>query len=599
VDDLVDRLAIRRGQHAITNNDDRTETMTGTAVVFSGLDWAVVAAYFVVNTAICVWCALQKEKNTEDYFLASRSAGWILIGSSIFASNIGAEHLIGLAGSGADSGMAFAHWELHSYLVLVLGWVFAPFYLRAKIFTTPEFLEKRYTPATRTVLSGIFLVSYILTKASVTIFAGAFAIQTILGYQHVNVPLLGETDFFWFAATSLVVVTGIFVILGGMKSVLWTEAMHVPVLLAGSTVLLIVGLGQIGGMDALRAANPETIHLWRPLSTTAETQGFPGFLFDPSATPWLGVLLCSPIIGLWYWCTDQYIVQRVLTGKSLRESRRGTIFAAYLKLAPLFIFLLPGMIAVALYKQGAPGFETIGDNPQGAFPVLVSSLLPVGLRGLVLAGMLSALMSALASLFNSTATLFTVDFYKRLRPQSSEKQLVFVGRIATGAVIVLGMLWIPFLQDLGKGQLYTYLQLVQSLLAPSIAAVFMLGIFAHGVTPKSGLVGIITGFVIGMARLIFQALHEVKHVEWPSFIQTLVDINWLYFSFLLFVFTCAVIFIVSMFTPKAPEAQIAGLTYSSVTKEMTAEDRESFGFWEIFHTVVIVGIILGIYIYFW
>ena len=573
--------------------------MTGTAVVFSGLDWAVVAAYFVLNTAICVWCALQKEKNTEDYFLASRSAGWILIGSSIFASNIGAEHLIGLAGSGADSGMAFAHWELHSYMVLVLGWIFAPFYLRAKIFTTPEFLEKRYTPATRTVLSGIFLVSYILTKASVTIFAGAFAIQTILGYQHVDLPILGQTDFFWFSATSLVVITGVFVILGGMKSVLWTEAMHVPVLLAGSTVLLFVGLGEIGGMSALKAANPETIHLWRPLSTTPETQGFPGFLFDPSATPWLGVLLCSPIIGLWYWCTDQYIVQRVLTGKNLRESRRGTIFAAYLKLAPLFIFLLPGMIAVALYKQGTPGFEEIGNNPQGAFPILVSSLLPVGLRGLVLAGMLSALMSALASLFNSTATLFTVDFYKRLRPQSSEKQLVMVGRIATGVVIILGMLWIPFLQDLGMGQLYTYLQLVQSLLAPSIAAVFMLGIFAHGVTPISGLVGIITGFVIGMARLIFQALHEVKHVEWPSFIQNLVDINWLYFSFLLFVFTCLVIFVVSMFTPKAPESQLAGLTYKSVTKEMTEDDRQSYGFWEIFHTVVILGIIAWIYIYFW
>ena len=573
--------------------------MTGTAVVFSGLDWAVVAAYFVLNTAICVWCALQKEKNTEDYFLASRSAGWILIGSSIFASNIGAEHLIGLAGSGADSGVAFAHWEMHSYLVLVLGWVFAPFYLRAKIFTTPEFLEKRYTPATRTVLSVIFLVSYILTKASVTIFAGAFAIQTILGYQHVDLPILGQTDFFWFAAFSLVVVTGVFVILGGMKSVLWTEAMHVPVLLAGSTVLLFVGLHEIGGLDALRAANPETIHLWRPLSTTAETQGFPGFLFDPSNTPWLGVLLCSPIIGLWYWCTDQYIVQRVLTGKNLRESRRGTIFAAYLKLTPLFIFLLPGMIAVALYKAGAPGFETIGENPQGAFPVLVSSLLPVGLRGLVLAGMLSALMSALASLFNSTATLFTVDFYKRLRPQSSEKHLVIVGRFATAGVIVLGMLWIPFLQDLGKGQLYTYLQLVQSLLAPSIAAVFMLGIFAHGVTPKSGLVGIITGFVIGMIRLVCQAMHEVNHIEWPGFIQTLVDINWLYFSFLLFVFTCLVIVVVSMFTPKAPEEQIAGLTYSSVTKEQTAEDRESYGFWEIFHSVVIVGIIASIYIYFW
>ncbi|HEY6123845.1 MAG TPA: sodium/solute symporter, partial [Steroidobacteraceae bacterium] len=405
--------------------------MTGTAVTFGTFDWAIVALYFVANTAICIWCAMQKEKDTADYFLASRSAGWFLIGSSIFASNIGAEHLIGLAGSGADSGMAFAHWELHSYMVLILGWVFAPFYLRASVFTTPEFLERRYTPGTRTFLSFIFLVSYILTKASVTIFAGAFAIQTILGYETLDLPLLGVTDFFWFSAFFLVIITGVFVVLGGMKSVLWTEAMHVPVLLGGSAVLLFVGLGEIGGLGALKAANPETIHLWRPLSTTPETQGFPGFLFDPSNTPWLGVLLCSPIIGLWYWCTDQYIVQRVLTARGLKDARRGTIFAAYLKLAPVFIFLLPGMIAVALYKQGFPGFEGIGENPQSAFPVLVSNLLPVGLRGLVLAGMLSALMSALASLFNSTATLFTVDFYKRLKPQSSEQHLVTVGRVAT------------------------------------------------------------------------------------------------------------------------------------------------------------------------
>jgi SSS family solute:Na+ symporter len=573
--------------------------MTGTAVSFSGLDWAVVALYFVVNTAICIWAALAKEKDTTDYFLASRNAGWFLIGSSIFASNIGAEHLIGLAGSGAGSGMAFAHWELHSYLILVLGWVFAPFYLRSRVFTTPEFLERRYTPATRTFLSVIFLVSYILTKASVTIFAGAFAIQTILGYQMVHVPLFGAVDFFWFAALSLVIITGVFVVLGGMKSVLWTEAMHVPVLLIGSSVLLVVGLIKIGGLDALRAANPETIHLWRPISTTPETHGFPGFLFDPSATPWLGVLLTSPIIGLWYWCTDQYIVQRVLTARNLKEARRGTMFAGYLKLAPVFIFLIPGMIAVALFRQGTPGFESIGTTPQGAFPVLVSSLLPVGLRGLVLAGMLSALMSSLASLFNSTATLFTVDFYKRLRPQSSERHLVFVGRVATAGIIILGMAWIPFLQDLGKGQLYTYLQLVQSLLAPSIAAVFMAGIFSSVVTPKSGLIGLATGFVIGMVRLVLQATHEMYGIQWPGPIQTFVDINWLYFSFLLFVLTCVIIFIVSQFTPPASAEQIAGLTYKSVTQEQTAADRQSYGFWEIFNTCAILAIIAAIYIYFW
>jgi SSS family solute:Na+ symporter len=572
--------------------------MTGTAVTFGTLDWAVVALYFVANTAICIWAALQKEKDTTDYFLASRSAGWFLIGSSIFASNIGAEHLIGLAGSGAGSGMAFAHWELHSWLVLVLGWVFAPFYLRANVFTTPEFLERRYTPGTRTLLSGIFLASYILTKASVTIFAGAFAIQTILGYQTITLPLLGEVDFFWFSAASLVIITGVFVVAGGMLSVLWTEAMHVPVLLAGSAVLLFVGLNEIGGWDALLAANPENLHLWRPLSTTPETQGFPGFLFDPSETPWLGVLLCSPIIGLWYWCTDQYIVQRVLSARGLRQARQGTIFAAYLKLSPVFIFLIPGMIAVALFKQKYPGFESIGDNPQAAFPTLVSNLLPIGLRGLVLAGMLSALMSALASLFNSTATLFTVDFYKRLRPQSSEQHLVRVGRIATGAVVVIGMIWIPIMQSMSK-QLYSYLQLVQSLLAPGIAAVFMAGIFSRSVTPKSGFIGLATGFALGMLRLVLQALHQSAGIEWPSLIQAFVDINWLYFSFLLFAFTCGVIFVVSQFTPKASIEQIAGLTYRSVSAQQSESDRQSYGFWEIFHTCVIVGIILTIYIYFW
>ena len=572
--------------------------MTGTAVSFGTLDWAIVALYFVANTAICVWAAMQKEKDTADYFLASRNAGWFLIGSSIFASNIGAEHLIGLAGSGANSGMAFAHWELHSWLVLMLGWVFAPFYLRANVFTTPEFLERRYTPGTRTLLSVIFLASYILTKASVTIFAGAFAIQTILGYETINLPLLGEVDFFWFSAAFLVIITGVFVIAGGMLSVLWTEAMHVPVLLAGSAVLLFVGLNQIGGWDALLAANPDNLHLWRPLSTTAETQGFPGFLFDPSETPWLGVLLCSPIIGLWYWCTDQYIVQRVLSARGLKQARRGTIFAAYLKLAPVFIFLLPGMIAVALYKQGAAGFESIGTNPQGAFPVLISNLLPVGLRGLVLAGMLSALMSALASLFNSTATLFTVDFYKRLRPQSSEQHLVRVGRIATAAVVVIGMIWIPIMQAMSQ-QLYSYIQLVQSLLAPGIAAVFMAGIFSRSVTPKSGLVGLAVGFAVGMLRLLLQGLHGMAGIEWPGLIQDFVDINWLYFSFLLFVFTCAVIFVVSQFTPKASVEQIAGLTYRSISAQQSSQDRQSYGFWEIFHTCVILGIIVTIYVYFW
>ena len=570
------------------------------AVTFSGLDWAVVAAYFAVIAGIAIRVALQKEKDTEDYFLASRSAGWFLIGSSIFASNIGAEHLVGLAGTGAGSGMAFAHWELHSYLCVVLGWVFAPFYLRSGVFTTPEFLERRYTPATRTVLSLIFIVAYVLTKASVTIYAGAIAISTILGYQPgqtIALPLVGAVDYFWFSAFALVVVTGLYTVTGGMKAVLWTEGIQAPLLLIGSLVILAKGLAEVGGLDGLRAANPDTIHLWRPLATTPETQGFPGFLFDPSETPWLGVMLASPIIGLWYWCTDQYIVQRVLTAKNLKEARRGTLWAGYLKLFPIFIFLIPGMIAVALKQQGVAGFADM-TRPDEAFPRLVSYLLPEGLRGLVLAGMLAALMSSLASLFNSTATLFTVDFYKRMRPRVSEAHLVNVGRVATVAVVGAGMAWIPFLQSLGSGSLYGYLQLVQSLLAPSIAAVFMLGIFSRRVSPISGLVGISAGFVLGMSRLGLIVAGDAG-VDLGGPLRLLAEVNWLYFSFLLFAFTCALIVVVSLVTPPASPEQLANLTFGTITAEQRTRERDDYGFWEIAHSIVILAIIAGVYVAFW
>jgi SSS family solute:Na+ symporter len=570
------------------------------SVNFSTLDWIVVGLYFLVIAGIAAWVAMEKERTTSDYFLASRDASWFLIGASIFASNIGAEHLVGLAGSGAGSGMAFAHWELHSYFLIVLGWVFAPFYLRAKIFTTPEFLEKRYTPGTRTALSLIFLAAYILTKASVTIYAGALAITTILGFESIDVPGFGPVDFFWFSAFGLVIVTGIYTVVGGMKAVLWTEGLQAPLLLIGSIVILLVGLNQIGGLDALRAANADTISLWRPLQQADGATWVPtdlSFLFDSSETPWLGVVLGSPIIGLWYWCTDQYIVQRVLTARNLPQARRGAIWAGYLKLFPVFIFLIPGMIAMALKNMGAEGFADM-ERPDEAFPRLAAYLLPEGLRGLVLAGMLAALMSSLASLFNSTATLFTVDFYERLRPNASETHLVNVGRIATVVVVVAGIAWIPIMQRIGGGQLYGYLQNVQSLLAPAIAAVFMLGIFSKHVSPISGLVGILSGFAIGMARLFMQVAYETGGFEFGP-MQWFVDINWLYFCFLLFVFTCALIFVVSAFTPKASDERLTGLTYSTITEEQKAEVHKGESVWDLIHSGIVLAIVASIYLYFW
>jgi SSS family solute:Na+ symporter len=361
-----------------------------------------------------------------------------------------------------------------------------------------------------------------------------------------------------------------------------------------------VGLHEIGGLDALRAANADTISLWRPLHQAGGTSWVPtdlSFLFDTSETPWLGVVLGSPIIGVWYWCTDQYIVQRVLTARNLPQARRGAIWAGYLKLFPVFIFLIPGMIAVALKHMGADGFADM-QRPDEAFPRLAAHLLPTGLRGLVLAGMLAALMSSLASLFNSTATLFTVDFYEKLRPNSSEAHLVTVGRIATVIVVLAGLAWIPVMQRIGGGQLYGYLQNVQSLLAPAIAAVFMLGIFSKRVSPISGLVGIVCGFVIGMARLAMQVAHEIGGAEFGA-LQWFVDINWLYFCFLLFAFTCALIAAVSAFTPKASDEHLEGLTYGTISASQKAELHAGVTTWDVVASAGVIAIVAGIYLYFW
>ena len=419
------------------------------------LDWLVIAIFAFALIGIVVWVLKQKQDSSADYFLGGRDATWIAIGASIFASNIGSEHLIGLAGSGASSGMAMAHWEIQGWMILILGWVFVPFYSRSMVLTMPEFLERRYNTQSRTLLSVISLVSYVMTKVAVTVYAGGLVFQQVFGIES-----LWGIDFFWIAAIGLVVLTALYTIVGGMKSVLYTSVLQTPILLLGSLIILVLGLKELGGWDemmklcdvapAYDGAQGTMIHLMRSNS-------------DPQY-PWLGALLGSSIIGFWYWCTDQFIVQRVLSGKNEREARRGTIFGAYLKLLPVFLFLIPGMIAFALHQQalaqGGEGFLPVMangvHNADAAFPTLVAKLLPAGVKGLVVCGILAALMSSLASLFNSSAMLFTIDFYKRLKPNTSEKALVHIGQVATVVIVILGILWIPIMRSVGD-VLYAYL----------------------------------------------------------------------------------------------------------------------------------------------
>jgi SSS family solute:Na+ symporter len=555
------------------------------------LDWIVIGLFALALIGIVVWVMRKKQQSSGDYFLAGRDATWIAIGASIFASNIGSEHLIGLAGAGASSGMAMAHWEMQGWMILILGWVFVPFYSRSMVLTMPEFLERRYNSESRTILSIISLISYVLTKVAVTVYAGGLVFQQVFGIKE-----LWGIDFFWIAAIGLVLITALYTVIGGMKSVLYTSVLQTPILLIGSVVIVVLGLKELGGWN-------EMMSIVRATPVNEYNDSMANLIRSNSDAnfPWLGVFIGSSIIGFWYWCTDQYIVQRVLSGKNEQQARRGTIFGAYLKLTPVFIFLIPGMIAFALHSKTGTflPYENGVVLSDAAFPTLVAKLLPAGIKGIVVAGILAALMSSLASLFNSSAMLFTIDFYKRFKPQASEKQLLNTGRIATVVIVVLGILWIPVMKSVGD-VLYTYLQDVQSVLAPGIAAAFLLGVVSKRITPKAGLWGLISGFVVGLTRLgakVYYTMNANPSESW--FKDLFYDVNWLFFSGGMFIFSVLVMIVVSIFTKAASAEQIQGLTFGSTSPEQKAVTRASWDRWDVIHSVIILSITVAFYIYFW
>lgn len=528
------------------------------------IDWTVVILYFLVIAGISAWSMKKKKDSSQEYFLANRNVGWFVIGASILASNVGSEHVVGLAGTGATSGLVMGHYELHSWIALLLGWVFVPFYLRSKVFTMPEFLEKRYNEKSRWFLSIISLVGYVLTKVSVTVYAGAIVITSFLGVD------------FWTGALVLVIITGIYTVLGGMRAVMYTEALQAIILLIGSITLTIYGLYELGGWNSMIASVPvEKLNMFPPLS-------------DPNF-PWIGILFASPIVGIWYWCTDQYIVQRTLTAKNEREARKGTIFAAYLKLLPFFIFLIPGLIASALASSGKIELS----QTDQAFPTLVKALLPVGMRGLVAGGLLAALMSSLASVFNSCSTLFTIDIYKKLKPDTPEKKLVFVGRIATVIVVVFGILWVPLMKNI-SGTLYQYLQSVQSYLAPPIAAVFLLGVFSKRINGKAAIATLLSGFIIGVLRIIL----ELNKDSLTGILYSFATLNFLYFCIFLFVFSISLLILISLLSEKPSEVQLNGLTYSTTMAKDREASRASWTILDVVLSSIVVIIIIATFLYF-
>src|SRR5258707_848771 len=559
----------------------------------TGLDWVVIAFYFSILLCVAWWVVKKGKDSAADYFLAGRNLSWWIIGASIFASNIGSEHVVGLAGAGATSGVALAHYELHAWCLLVLGWVFVPFYMRSMVFTMPEFLERRFSSGSRYVLSIVSIITFIVSKIAVGIFAGGVVFGTLLPELHITIG--GTTiDSFWIGSVLVIVLTGLYTALGGMRAVAYNDAVQTFVLILGSFSLTAYGLVKLGGWHELRYwCGSDMFNLWKPL-IPAGVQGTWAPVLQTDAAgnvvkeawyfngyfPWLGMLFCAPIIGLWYWCTDQYIVQRALGAPNQAVARRGAIFASFLKLFPVYLFIIPGLICYALARSGkvpalagivGPDGKAIPGITQGAFPMMVQYLLPPGLRGLVVAGLLSALMGSLAGVFNACSTLFTVDLYEKWRPGSSQHQIVRVGRMATAAMVLVALVWIPVIK--GASGLYVYLQAVQGYLAPPFFVVFVFGVFFKLLNAAGALWAMIVGFALGGFRMLVDTPVRLglgglaNGYSQGSFLWIINNIYFQYFSVLITLISAIVMVVVSYMTGEPSDERISGLTFATQTEE--------------------------------
>jgi transporter, SSS family len=476
----------------------------------------------------------RSDKSLSHYFLADRNIGWFAIGMSVFATNISSEHFIGLAGSGASRGLAVGQIELMAiFLLIILGWFLAPIYLKANVYTVPEFLEKRFDKTSRKIFAGISILMYILTKMSITLFAGGILFNKIFG---INI---------YTSAIIIVLITGLYSIIGGFPAVINTQVFQSFMLIVGAVILTILGLHEVGGIGALQEKLPhDYFSMFKPMS-------------DPDF-PWTGILFGAPIIAFWYWCTDQFIVQRILGARNVNAARSGSILAAFLKLLPLFILVMPGLIAAALFP------ETRGDE---AYPVLMASnIIPAGIKGLIVAGLLAAIMSSLASVFNSTATLFAMDFYKPKHLEASDEKLVLIGRLFTLLTVVIAILCVPLLKIV-NAQIYIYLQSIQAYVSPPITVLFVFGLLFKKANAKGALWTLIVGEFLGLMRIIAELLTHYKLVE-SSFITHFASINFLHFAIISFLGCSAFFYLVSYFSTEKIEDNAENI-YSFFTENLT------------------------------
>lgn len=566
-------------------------------------DWVIIAVYFLGCLVVGLWSKFRKtrlsDETAETYFLAGRSMMWWAVGPSLFASNIGSEHFVGLAGSGAATGIGVVSYEWQAcWILLLLGWVFVPIYLRSRVFTMPEFLQKRFQSQwIRTYLTAVALISYVFTKTSVDIYAGSVFLYEAVGW---NV---------YISAACILAITAVYTLLGGLTAVIYTDVLQCTIMILGAIVLAILSFVKVGGYDALwegygsavgksvligaqtMVANSTNSTMVNgtmgngTMGSTNRTSGLEacfkltpewGHMFRPIDDPdypWLGLWTTLPIMGVWYWCTDQVIVQRVIGAKTNVQAKAGSILAGFLKILPIFIMVMPGMIARVLFPDSiaCPDPESClkhcGNEwgcTNNAYPKLVLNVLPVGLVGLMMAVMMAALMSSLSSAFNSSSTIFTVDVWLRFRPQAGEREQLIVGRIVVVLLVIVSICWLPIIQGSAGTQLFVYIQTIQSYLAPPITMVFGLGILWTGLTSAGALSGLLIGFVLGMAKFIAGNVYTTPKCGDEDTRPGFAKMHFMFYAIIIFVVSGTVMVVVSFFTKKVPLNELGGLTWKTI-----------------------------------
>lgn len=552
------------------------------------VDIAVVALYFVLVLAIGLFAMWKSNRSTvSGYFLAGRSMTWIVIGSSLFVSNIGSEHFIGLAGSGAASGYAVGAWEFNALLLLqLLGWLFIPVYIHSGVYTMPEYLSKRFGGnRLKVYFAFLSVLLYVFTKLSVDLFAGALFIQESLGWNlYVSIVLL-------ISMTALLTVTG------GLMAVLYTDTLQAVLMIGGALTLTILSLVKVGGLEGVRTKYMQAVP-----NVTAIT-AFGNFTYSPSCRiepkpnslhilrgpldediPWPGFLLGQTPASIWYWCADQVIVQRVLAAKNIAHAKGATLMAGFLKILPMFIIVIPGMISRILFADELACISpehcmAVCGSQAGcsnlAYPRLVMAVMPLGLRGLMMAVMIAALMSDLDSIFNSASTIFTLDIYKTARKKASQRELLIVGRVFVVVMVVISIAWVPVIVEMQGGQTYLYIQEVAGYLTPPIAALFLLGVFWKRCNEKGAFWGGMTGFTLGTLRLILAFSYRQPRCDQPDDRPAFITkVHYMYIATGLFWISGLVAVVVSLCTSPPDEEQVRTTTVWGLRNIQTVPPKD-------------------------